>query len=204
MRNSIGSRSSLPQQCAHNVAASRRRGSNHGSARSSSPSSSRDATEHQRETPDALTPRTCWQETLHIPGSAALVTATRSTSATSTRDPSTGSARTGKRRRSTCTAARCRAGCGSTTDPLLVVAGLERRICPWRDGVTTTFADATSLVGWALNDSCVRPTATATSAPWISTSLPNRARPASPARWCTSRRTGARPSRRARSRSRTA
>jgi len=35
---------------------------------------------------------------------------------------------------------------------LLVVAGLERRIVSVRDGVTTTFADATSLVGWALND----------------------------------------------------
>jgi len=35
---------------------------------------------------------------------------------------------------------------------LLVVAGLERRIVSVRDGVATTFADATSLVGWALND----------------------------------------------------
>jgi len=35
---------------------------------------------------------------------------------------------------------------------LLVVAGLERRIVSVRDGVATTFADATELVGWALND----------------------------------------------------
>jgi len=35
---------------------------------------------------------------------------------------------------------------------LLVVAGLERRIVSVRDGVVTTFADATGLVGWALND----------------------------------------------------
>ena len=35
---------------------------------------------------------------------------------------------------------------------LLVVAGLERRIVSVRDGVATTFADATALVGWALND----------------------------------------------------
>jgi len=35
---------------------------------------------------------------------------------------------------------------------LLVVAGLERRIVSVRDGVATTFADATSIVGWALND----------------------------------------------------
>jgi sugar lactone lactonase YvrE len=35
---------------------------------------------------------------------------------------------------------------------LLVVAGLERRIVLVRDGVATTFADATGLVGWALND----------------------------------------------------
>jgi len=35
---------------------------------------------------------------------------------------------------------------------LLVVAGLERRIVSVRDGVATTFADATGLVGWALND----------------------------------------------------
>jgi len=35
---------------------------------------------------------------------------------------------------------------------LLVVAGLERRIVSVRDGVATTFADASGLVGWALND----------------------------------------------------
>lgn len=35
---------------------------------------------------------------------------------------------------------------------LLVVAGLERRVVFVRDGVATTFADATELVGWALND----------------------------------------------------
>jgi sugar lactone lactonase YvrE len=35
---------------------------------------------------------------------------------------------------------------------LLVVAGLERRIVTVRGGVATTFADATSAVGWALND----------------------------------------------------
>lgn len=35
---------------------------------------------------------------------------------------------------------------------LLVVAGLERRIVSVRDGVATTFADATATVGWALND----------------------------------------------------
>jgi sugar lactone lactonase YvrE len=35
---------------------------------------------------------------------------------------------------------------------LLVVAGLERRIVSVRDGVATTFADATAIVGWALND----------------------------------------------------
>ena len=35
---------------------------------------------------------------------------------------------------------------------LLVVAGLERRIVSVRDGVATTFADATGLIGWALND----------------------------------------------------
>lgn len=35
---------------------------------------------------------------------------------------------------------------------LLVVAGLERRIVSVRDGVATTFADATGTVGWALND----------------------------------------------------
>ena len=35
---------------------------------------------------------------------------------------------------------------------LLVVAGLERRIVSVRDGVVTTFADATGLAGWALND----------------------------------------------------
>jgi sugar lactone lactonase YvrE len=35
---------------------------------------------------------------------------------------------------------------------LLVVAGLERRIVSVRDGVPTTFADASGLVGWALND----------------------------------------------------
>jgi sugar lactone lactonase YvrE len=35
---------------------------------------------------------------------------------------------------------------------LLVVAGLERRIVSVRDGVASTFADATDLVGWALND----------------------------------------------------
>lgn len=35
---------------------------------------------------------------------------------------------------------------------LLVVAGLERRIVSVRAGVATTFADATGLVGWALND----------------------------------------------------
>jgi sugar lactone lactonase YvrE len=34
----------------------------------------------------------------------------------------------------------------------LVVAGLERRIVSVRDGVATTFADATGVVGWALND----------------------------------------------------
>jgi sugar lactone lactonase YvrE len=37
-------------------------------------------------------------------------------------------------------------------ESLLVVAGLERRIVSVRDGVATTFADATGLVGWALND----------------------------------------------------
>jgi sugar lactone lactonase YvrE len=35
---------------------------------------------------------------------------------------------------------------------LLVVAGLERRIVSLRDGVATTFADATGTIGWALND----------------------------------------------------
>jgi sugar lactone lactonase YvrE len=35
---------------------------------------------------------------------------------------------------------------------LLVVAGLERRIVSVRDGVATTFADASGVVGWALND----------------------------------------------------
>jgi sugar lactone lactonase YvrE len=35
---------------------------------------------------------------------------------------------------------------------LLVVAGLERRIVSVRDGIATTFADATGLAGWALND----------------------------------------------------
>lgn len=35
---------------------------------------------------------------------------------------------------------------------LLVVAGLERRLVVVRDGVASTFADATSQVGWALND----------------------------------------------------
>jgi sugar lactone lactonase YvrE len=35
---------------------------------------------------------------------------------------------------------------------LLVVAGLERRIVAVRDGVATTFADATDKVGWAIND----------------------------------------------------
>jgi len=35
---------------------------------------------------------------------------------------------------------------------LLVVAGLERRIVAVRDGVATTYADATGKVGWALND----------------------------------------------------
>jgi len=35
---------------------------------------------------------------------------------------------------------------------LLVVAGLERRIVSVREGVATTFADASGLVGWALND----------------------------------------------------
>lgn len=35
---------------------------------------------------------------------------------------------------------------------LLVVAGLERRLVSVRNGVATTFADATGLVGWALND----------------------------------------------------
>jgi sugar lactone lactonase YvrE len=35
---------------------------------------------------------------------------------------------------------------------LLVVAGLERRIVSVRDGVATTFADASKIVGWALND----------------------------------------------------
>lgn len=35
---------------------------------------------------------------------------------------------------------------------LLVVAGLERRIVAVRDGVATTFADASAHVGWALND----------------------------------------------------
>ncbi len=35
---------------------------------------------------------------------------------------------------------------------LLVVAGLERRIVSVRDGVATTYADATGTVGWALND----------------------------------------------------
>ena len=35
---------------------------------------------------------------------------------------------------------------------LLVVAGLERRVVSVREGVATTFADATGLIGWALND----------------------------------------------------
>ena len=35
---------------------------------------------------------------------------------------------------------------------LLVVAGLERRIVSVRNGVATTIADSTGLVGWALND----------------------------------------------------
>lgn len=35
---------------------------------------------------------------------------------------------------------------------LLVVAGLERRLVSVRNGVATTFADATGMVGWALND----------------------------------------------------
>jgi sugar lactone lactonase YvrE len=35
---------------------------------------------------------------------------------------------------------------------LLVVAGLERRIVSVRDGVATTFADASGIAGWALND----------------------------------------------------
>lgn len=35
---------------------------------------------------------------------------------------------------------------------LLVVAGLERRVVSVRDGVATTFADASAEVGWALND----------------------------------------------------
>ena len=35
---------------------------------------------------------------------------------------------------------------------LLVVAGLERRIVSVRDGLATTFADATDKIGWALND----------------------------------------------------
>lgn len=35
---------------------------------------------------------------------------------------------------------------------LLAVAGIERRVVQVRDGVATTFADATSLVGWAMND----------------------------------------------------
>jgi len=35
---------------------------------------------------------------------------------------------------------------------LLVVAGIERRLVSVRDGVATTFADATGIVGWALND----------------------------------------------------
>jgi sugar lactone lactonase YvrE len=35
---------------------------------------------------------------------------------------------------------------------LLVVAGLERRIVSVRDGVATTFADGSGLVGWAMND----------------------------------------------------
>ena len=82
---------------------------------------------------------------------------------------------------------------------LLVVAGLERRIVSVRDGVARTFADATGLVGWALNDLLRAPDGTVTSAPSTSTSLPTRARSASPARWCTSRRMAAQPSRRARS-----
>jgi len=40
---------------------------------------------------------------------------------------------------------------------LLVVAGLERRIVSVRDGVATTFADATAIVGWALNDLLLTP-----------------------------------------------
>jgi sugar lactone lactonase YvrE len=35
---------------------------------------------------------------------------------------------------------------------LLVVAGIERRLVQVRDGVATTYADATEVVGWALND----------------------------------------------------
>lgn len=35
---------------------------------------------------------------------------------------------------------------------LLVVAGIERRIVAVRDGVATTFADASDKVGWAIND----------------------------------------------------
>lgn len=35
---------------------------------------------------------------------------------------------------------------------LLVAAGLERRIVQVRDGVATTYADASHAVGWALND----------------------------------------------------
>ncbi|HWS77362.1 MAG TPA: SMP-30/gluconolactonase/LRE family protein, partial [Thermomonas sp.] len=35
---------------------------------------------------------------------------------------------------------------------LLVVAGIERRLVAVRDGVATTFADATDKVGWAIND----------------------------------------------------
>jgi sugar lactone lactonase YvrE len=35
---------------------------------------------------------------------------------------------------------------------LLAVAGIERRVVQVRDGVATTFADASGLVGWAMND----------------------------------------------------
>jgi sugar lactone lactonase YvrE len=35
---------------------------------------------------------------------------------------------------------------------LLAVAGIERRVVQVRDGVASTFADASGLVGWAIND----------------------------------------------------
>lgn len=40
---------------------------------------------------------------------------------------------------------------------LLVVAGLERRIVSVRDGVASTYADASASIGWALNDLLLTP-----------------------------------------------